>query len=250
MLIIILVVIILIALGVIAWIVVPKLPQLSSIEPQETIQDKLKSLKKDIIIERLGRRVKKVKDKVITQQLKDRVQNKLSSSYHKLKELEDKYKTGTIEERVKLFLKRGQDSSVDDPEYAEKCFLDVINIDKRNLTAYEGLFGVYLRRRSLDEAVEVIDFLSRLNPASYGRYMFDFAEVLLESGDKKKARQYAEAALKEESSNPRYLDFLAELAILDGNKKKAKDYVDQLKGVNPENGKIKDFQARLKNMPT
>ena len=243
---IILTILLIIALGVMAWIVIPKLPQLSLFEIQQSEKDKIKDLKKHIIINRLFRRSKETFEKIVKKDKRDRFRSCLKDIYRNLKLLEDKYRNHTSESKIELLLKRGNDNINDDLEAAEQCFLDVINIDKRNLSAYEGLFRIYLKQKELDEAREVIDFLTRLNPASYGRYMFDFAYALFESGGRWKAWKYAKLAYNDEPSNPRYLDFLTELAILDGNKKEARQYLDQLKEVNPENGKIQEFEERLK----
>lgn len=238
-----------VALGAIAWVVVPKLPQLSSLKVRQSPKDRLKQLKKNIVVGRIMRKTKALENKLRAPETRRKVEDLFKDSYTKLKVLEEKYRANTSEAKIKMLLKRGQSNIADDPELAEQCFLEVINLDKRNLEAYVGLSQIYFAKKKIDEAKEVVEFLMKLNPASADKYIFSLAEAYLQSGDAEKARKYGEKALNKEDENPRYLDFLTELAILDGSKKEAQEYLAQLKEVNPDNAKIKEFKERIKDMP-
>lgn len=238
------------ALGAIAWVLIRKLPQLSSLTFEVSPKEQWKQLKKHLVVERAARRLRGLGEKLIAPQTRQRASRLLQESYQKLKEVEEKYRVRTAEAKVDLLLKRGRQAISEDPDSAEQCFLETITLDPRNLEAYEGLFHIYLKKKSFSEAQEVLEFLGKLNPASAGRYVFELATALLQAEDRRKAWQYATQALTFEPTNPKYLDFCLELAILEGHKREAQKYLAKLREVNPENGKIADFETRIKELPT
>lgn len=239
------VVLILLALGAIGVVVIRKLPQLSSLHIQASSQEKLKRLKKDIVVARILRRISNTKKKIVTPENWQRVMYLVKDAYAKLKVLEDKYKVHTAEAKVTLLLKRGLVNIIDDPEVAEQCFLDVITLDAHNLGAYEGLSRIYLSKKQFHEAIEILEFLVKLNPASAGRYFFDLSEAIYGSGDIAQAWHYAEEAVRVEPSNPKYLDFSVELAILGEHGREGAQYLKHLSEVNPGNAKLEEFRTRL-----
>ncbi len=239
------VVLILVALGALAFVVVRKVPQLSALHVEESPKEKIKRIKKHLVVQRMMRKIEQGKKKLIAPETWQRVQYLFSEAYGKVKILEEKYKVRTAGARVKMLLKRGRENINDDPELSESCFLDVITIDPRDLEAYEGLFQIYRTRKSFHETNEILEFLMKLNPASSGRYLFEVAEALLKSGDQAGAWNYGARAIALESANPKYLDFLIGLAILEGRKKEAGEYLEKLREVNPENGKIGEFEKSL-----
>ncbi len=239
------VVIVLAAIGAIAFIAVRKFPQLASMNIEESPSEKLKRVKEKIAIKRIMRQIKIVKKKVVTPENWARVKYVVRDAYQKLKLLEEKYKVHTSEGKIQLLLKRGRSALGDDLELAEQCFLDVITLDPRNLESYEALLQVYLSKRQVQEAVELLDFLVKLNSASSGRYLFEVAGALLRSGDNKGAWQYGAQAGSFEPTNPKYLDFLIELAILEKHKQEGEKYIETLREINPENGKLSEFEKRL-----
>lgn len=248
MLTVIFIILIIVGLAAIAWVVIPKLPQLRSFEIEESAQDKLKRLKKNLVVGRILRQARELEQRVFSRETRARVSYLMKDSYTKLKALEDRYRTHTAGAKVQLLLKRGEANIADDPEFAEKCFLDTISLDARNLSAYEGLSRIYLEKQSLDEAIQVLEFLIKLNPGAAHQYLFDIAEAYLKSGKLELAATYGERAQGEEPENPKYLDFLTEVAILGGDKKAAKAYLASLKEVNPENAKIEAFEERIRNL--
>lgn len=245
MLTIVLIILFLIAASAIVLIVVRKFPQLASLHIEESSRDKLKQLKKNLVLSRITRSVQAIKKKIIAPETWQRIQYLVRQSYARLKMLEEKYRTNTTDTKIKILLKRGLSNIVDDPELAEQCFLDVITLDPRNLDAYEGLSQIYLERKNMHEACEIADFLVKLNPAAKGRYFFALAQAFLQTGDRAEAWKYALQSIDTEPTNPKYLDFIIELAILDGNVREGSEYTERLRAVNPENAKLVDFKERL-----
>lgn len=244
------VLIVLAAIAAIAVIAVRKFPQLASMNIEQSPAEKLKRVKEKIAVKRILRQVQATKKKIIAPENWARVKYLVGDAYQKLKLLEEKYKARTSESKIQLLLKRGRVALVDDPELAEQCFLDVITLDPRNLESYEALLRIYLFKKQVSEAVELLDFLVKLNAASAGRYLFEVAGALLNSGDGKGAWQYGIQAITFEPINPKYLDFVIELAILEKHKREGEKYLDKLREVNPENAKIKEFEERLQKVPT
>ena len=242
------VILILAALGAIGFVVIRKVPQLSALHVEESPKEKIKRLKANLVVQRMMRKIEQGKKKLIAPETWQRVQYLLAETYRKIKILEEKYKVRTADAKVKMFLKRGRENIIDDPELAESCFLDVITLDPRDLEAYEGLFQIYRARKSFHETNEILEFLMKLNPASAGRYLFEVAEAMLQSGDQQGAWGYGTRAIALEAANPKYLDFLIGLAILEGRKKEGSEYLEKLREVNPENGKIGEFEERIKNL--
>lgn len=248
MLTVILIILVILSFGAIAWVVVPKLPQLLSFTVDDSPKEKLKRLKTNLVMSRLGRKVKAVEKKIIAPETRRRIGYLVRDSYAKLKVLEENYRASTSEAKIKLMLKRGQDNIAVDSDLAEQCFLDVVSIDKHNLAAYEGLSQIYLSKKSFREAIEILEFLMKLNPASSDKYLFDIAQAYMLSGNLAGAREYGERAIALEPENPRYLDFFAELAILEGNKREGGQFIRKLQRVNPENAKIAEFARRIKDL--
>lgn len=239
------VVIVLAAIAAIAVIVVRKFPQLASMNIEQSPAEKLKRVKERIAVKRIMRQVQATKKKVVSPENWARVKYLVQDAYQKLKLLEEKYRVHTSEGKIQLLLKRGRGALTDDLELAEQCFLDVITLDPRNLESYEALLHIYLSKKQVQEAIELLDFLVKLNPASSGRYLFEVAGALLRAEDKAGAWQYGVQAVSFEPTNPKYLDFLIELAILEEHKREGGKYLEKLREVNPENGKIDEFERRL-----
>ena len=237
------------ALGVIAWVIVPKIPLLSSLQVEESPQERFKRLKKHIVIGRMMRKLKEksieLQKKIFTKERREQLSTRAKKVVTRLRQLEEHYREQTKEHKVEMLLKRGDEQLEEDSEGAEQEFLQVVRLDSHNLEAYEGLLQIYLKRKSLSEAAEVVDFLKKSNPTSLGRYAFDLAKLFLEAKEFAKARKYGEQALKDEPDSPKYLDFIIETAILDGDAAYARRYLIRLKEVNPENAKIEDFETSI-----
>ncbi|MBI2551861.1 hypothetical protein HYW17_00980 [Candidatus Uhrbacteria bacterium] len=239
----------LVALGVMAWVVVPKLSLLSSLQIEESPRERWRRLKKHIVISRMIRKVKEqsteLEKRIFNKERRARFRFRIESAIAKLRKLEENYREQTKDHKIVMLLKKAAEQLEDNSESAEEKFLEVVRLDPHNLEAYEGLLQIYLTRKKLAEASEIVDFLKKINPASVGRYSFDLAKLLLEGGEFKKARKYGEQALKDEPENPKYLDFLIEVAILGGKRGEAQQHVDRLREVNPENAKIVEFESRI-----
>lgn len=237
-----------VAISVIIIVIARKFPLLASMEIKDSQTEKLKQLKKNIFIARIARQTRLVRKKIMAPENWERVKYLASDAFRKFKDLEEKYRSRTTEAKLNILLKKGRANIADDPEFSEQCFLEVITLDPHNLEAYEALFRIYLSKRSLSEAVELLEFLIKINPGMSGCYVFDIAAAMLESGDIKQSWDYAQQAISFEPENPKYLDLIIELAILNGYRREGEKFLKKLHEVNPENAKIEEFKERIRDL--
>jgi tetratricopeptide (TPR) repeat protein len=165
---------------------------------------------------------------------------------------------------------------------AEAKYIEVISLDTKYVSAYEGLAEVYMQMKDYVHAKETYQIILKLNTADdsvydhLGRialqegkleeaeqdylrslslnnqvagYHIDLGEVYTAMGDLKKALNSFEEAIKLEPHNPRHLDSAIETALKLKDKATADKYLQKLKEVNPENEKLKEFVAAIDNLP-
>lgn len=241
-------------------IVVRKFPQLSILEVGTVKSEREAKIKRDILIKRLKRlraeRVIKLIQSVtpLLGPFGKRIKKWFLSFYQKILDVEKRHRklksVETDETPLKLeSLLEEADELVkkDNLKEAEKKYLEVIALDYKNTSSYEGLGEIYLKRREYKEAKETFEFVLKLDPNRPDIY-FDLSEAFVSLGDGEKAIENLNKALEFEPNNPKYLDFLIEVGIMSKNYKVCKRALDKLKEVNPENQKIEEFEVRLKGI--
>ncbi len=168
------------------------------------------------------------------------------AAYIKLVRLERLYKqaaapfammTPAVKDRVKLLLDDAR-SLARDMKWAEaeKRYLEVLAIDKRNFEAYKGLGSIYLKQKLYPQAKETYDFILKSRKADDACYaaMAEIAEI---DRDLKKAEEMRQKAVE---CRPRLAHRQAEMAIfyLDQNKpEKAWNYAKQSTELDPNSAK-------------
>ncbi len=161
---------------------------------------------------------------------------------------------------------------------AEKKYIEILNLDEKNLEAYRGLGELYLRQKDYEHAKETFEFLLKLNagdPVAYRRlgetdylkgdlkaaqerYLksleldagsletcLALAEICLNLEEPSQAFKYALQASILEPHHPRVLDFLIEVSIIVRDKSAALKAYKQLKEVNPENQKLAELKEKI-----
>lgn len=239
------IVLIVVSICAIGWVIIPKLPRLRSLNVEDMPAERWKRLKTNIMIEKVNRKISGLRKRVLSARRRDALKSGWGALYAKIKKLEARYKVQTKEVKLKVLLRHGFEALRDDPKEAESFFLEAVRIDPKNIAAYEGLLEFYLSGKSFPEAEEIVRFLSKLNPASAGRYCFDLAQALAKAGNTAQARVVANEAIVREPGNPKYLDFLIELAIMGGDARGARQFLKNLRAVNPENAKIDEFERSI-----
>jgi tetratricopeptide (TPR) repeat protein len=241
----------LIAACLVAVVILRKIPQLSLIEPETVSQLREEEIKKHLLITRLQRKFEAIKRflKILEQFFKKKLV-RIKERWERLKYLEkqsriEKQKDKIIEE----LLSEAERKSEESPGLAEKIYLEIIKIDRKNIPAYEGLVRLYSSQRKWEEAKEILKFLLKSNPQQSIGYLFQLAKIEFENDNLRQAIKLVRQIVEEEGArDPRYLDFLIELAILDNNPQIAVAGLEILKEINPENAKISEFEERIKEL--
>ncbi len=154
-------------------------------------------------------------------------------------ELEKKIKTLFF--AADEFLKEG---NLDE---AEKKYVEIIALDRKNIDAYKKLSFLYLEQKNYDYANETLQHILKLNPKDV-ETLIDLALLQQQRGEAEKAFVNFQKAVEIEPTNPKNLDFLIEISIILGKKELARKTLKKLAEVNPENQKLSEFEERIKSL--
>ena len=165
---------------------------------------------------------------------------------------------------------------------AEESYLAVLKLNPAELTAYEGLGRIYLKREEWQQARETFDYITKnwpQNDQAYAllamveeiggnserakdlylhalsinnkvvEYHLNLAEIYLSFNDNEKAISTLQKAQALEPNNPKALDQLLQVSILVGNKDLAAEVLEKIKKINPEHGKLDEFAQKIKDLP-
>jgi tetratricopeptide (TPR) repeat protein len=147
--------------------------------------------------------------------------------------------------KIKLLFNEAEElTKKDNPLEAEKRYIEIISLDKKNMRAYEKLGNLYLGMKKSAEAEEVFNFILKHNPSD-ASVLVSLGELVASQGNPEAALNYFERAVAIRPNNPKYLDFLIETSIIVGNKDLARKTWNRLAQVNPENQKLDDFKKRI-----
>ncbi|MEA3272092.1 MAG: tetratricopeptide repeat protein, partial [Patescibacteria group bacterium] len=159
------------------YIVVRKLPQLSIVEVESMKSEREAKIKRDILISRL----KRFRAEGLIKMLKTmtpffspygkRAKNWFLNLYQKILDLERKQKDvkpakiGEPSSQIESSLEEADDlMKRDNLREAEKRYLEAIALDYKNLTSYEGLGELYIKKREYKEAKETFEHILKLDP--------------------------------------------------------------------------------------
>lgn len=155
---------------------------------------------------------------------------------------------------------------------AEKRYIAIISMDKKNFKAFRALGKLYYERKDYHEARQTLEHVLKLceknlegaqpvgkNQAedrenngeiinALAATYFDIALVCRATDNLDGAFTFANKAIKIEPNNPRYLDFKLEISIIKKDKIAALDAYEQLLAVNPENQKLVDLKEQISKL--
>lgn len=256
-------ILILICLAAILFIIYRKMPLLASFDVNSIPEVKAADTKTKILEERIQRKMKVISAKLspFLKLLTNFFQRKFKSIAEKLMTWEERYKTRqkketlvtkeefeNIEKKTGNLLKEGKDLlEKEDFADSEKKYLEVLNIEPKNIEAYRGLGNIFLKQKQYEEARQTFSHIIKLDKSDSFSF-FELAEV------EEKMQQYEQAlnnlkkALELEPNNPKYLDLFISICIIIKNKNLAQNAFLKLKEVNPENAKIQEFASKLKEI--
>jgi tetratricopeptide (TPR) repeat protein len=184
------------------------------------------------------------------------------AAYIRLVRLEKLYKQAAapfammapaIKDRVKLLLDDAR-SLARDMKWAdaERRYLEILAIDKRNFEAYKGLGAIYLKQKLYPQAKETYEFILRSRKADDASYAA-MAEIAESEGDMKKAE---DMRLKAVEAGPRLANRHAELAsfyINGGKPDKAWESAKRCTELDPKSAKYLELSLEaailLRDLP-
>lgn len=278
--------IIIVSLIIIFFITAKKFPLLSQIDIESLPIEQQARVKEKIVTERIKRRLINLREGKIFQILKSIFsfgQSKAKEGFEKLlvleKKLKEKEKLPSPDEEgkkrdVASFLIEAEElKRMNQVDEAEKRYIQVIKLDKKNKEAYQGLAEIYYEKKEFEQAKEIYKHLLKLNKQDDSLYAL-LGRVSIAQGNflqaeknylkslkiQERSATYldlglcykamgkfleAQATLKKalelDPNNPRLLDLLIEISIILKDKNLAKHYWQRLAEANPENQKLPEL---------
>ncbi|MFA6411036.1 MAG: tetratricopeptide repeat protein [Candidatus Buchananbacteria bacterium] len=144
---------------------------------------------------------------------------------------------------------------------AEEICISIIELDPKNLEAYQILSNVYLANKDYKKARETCRYLLKLmnktsasNPALIDKHKIanscaDLGWIYQLENKNSFALTNYQKAVELEPNNPRFLDLLLKVSIMLKNKSLASEVFSNLQQTDPDNQKLPDLEAEIKNLP-
>jgi len=275
--------IIVLCLGVIAFIYLRKFPKARTLDVQTVPAARRAEVRDRILMERIKRNSEWGKSflaKIISPfgQIIKKTGKKVFS---KIYDLEEKYKKeaaaqtplkrGQIKNKITQLLIEAQKLFKDSKfQEAEKAYIEIISLDPKNIEAYEGLNDVYLEIKEYPQALQTAEFILKLvsrqsvsvtkedetgkkiasvsNASELASAHCDLGYIhgLLDQQEQMAESYYK--AWELEPNNPRTISLMLEVYIAQGKKSQALDLLADLERVNPENQRLKEFRDEIKEI--
>jgi len=250
--------VILLALGVICFVIFKKFPQIVNLDLENLSEEKTTQKKREIIANRMDERGREIKEgwkkrMIPLMRVWGKVQLKFRIYVGKIERLfrheqtikdkeEQKVLTTTEKEKKLDELLRTADDSFKTEAYdkAEELYISVIKMDSKMTTAYRGLAETYLVKGDTEEAMQTFGFLSQLTPNDDNLFM-RLGEVYEEQGNLEKAIQcYQQASMINSSISSRFYH-LAELLLRVKQAEMSLSAIKQAVDLEPKNPRYLDL---------
>jgi tetratricopeptide (TPR) repeat protein len=249
------------AVAVIVTVVARRLPEIAAINTETIPEARAAEVKRQLLIERLQRKLKALLAVAWAKTASSRqaVRTTAARLYATLAALEERYRrpisaaptasrTPTPADPVgRLLAEAAQAREAGQRDEAERRYLEVIRLDRRNVSAYRGLGRLYSEQGQYGEAREALAFALRLQEEAS---TYDaLGEICRQAGDITAALDAWQAAVKLEPTNADYLDRLLEVAILGEHKRLATSTLSRLSAVDPDRASLGELRARVAALP-
>ena len=277
---IVLIVVILLAFSIIAFILFRKFPKLKTLDVSTVPAARRAEVRDRILMERMKRSSEKGKRimkksatpvfkifAVVVKKVFKKVYD-LERKYKKEAENKTPLKAGDLNNKIKnLFAEASSAAKEEKFQEAEKIYIEIIGFDPRSMDAYKGLTDVYIEMKEYQQAVQTAEFVLKLEKKNSSE-----VEKETETGQKYKtvsnaqeladiyadigyiyqlsekidlaAEQYFKA-FELEPKNPRNISQMLEIYIKQKKKAQAVDLLQRLDKVNPENQKLKEYSDQI-----
>jgi len=254
-----------VSLVIMIFVIVKKFSSLAAINIESIAEEKEGQVKNRIILERLGRNLvslKKILIKIINP-LKKALGLFGRQIYNKAVELEkDSLKKSQPLKRTDInkdvegkLVKAEKFLANQDFTKAEEICISIIELDSKNLDAYELLTKVYLEKKEYKKARGTCRYLMKLlikNGAEANGAKHRLANCYADLGliyQSENKNSYAlnnfQKAVEIEPHNPRFLDFLLKICIILKNKNLAQKAFVSLEKADPENQKLAELKKEI-----
>ena len=273
-------ILILLGLSVIIVIVIRKFSVLAALNVETIQAEREANFKEKIISSRLKRNFYKYWNRLlkVTRPLGSGLGNFFKWLHNRLIEFKESNRPEPVaslndEQKVaRLFTDAEEMVKAENFDRAEKNYIEIISLDKKNIKAFRGLGKLYFSRKDFHEARQTFEHVLKLcekalaedghlsgrtgeNEQATGEMMnalaatyYDIALVCESTANPDGAAKNADNAIKLEPNNPRYLDFKVGISIIRKDKIAALDAYQKLLAVNPENQKLAEFEEKIKEL--
>lgn len=250
-------IIIILALAVMAFIVLPKFPKISLVDLNKAPLVQQANVKRRIIEQRLGRHIKKgaINAAKLTSPLFIKLAVKVRHLYKRLVELEEWYRHKALQASFKDKISKEQytgqlikraEEDVENELYedAERKYLEVLKLDEKNPFAYKGLGELYFIKKDFDHAREVFEFYLRMSGDDASVYR-NLGKIASSKGDLKSAEAKLFRSLELDSADlETYLD-LAEIYLNLDEPRQAFSMASKAVVLEPNNPRALDFLLQI-----
>jgi tetratricopeptide (TPR) repeat protein len=254
--------IIILAIGVIGFLVIRKFPHLANLDLHNLPEEKIYQKKREIINKRIEKSSNLLKNKIVKMlvpvgkiwgklQLQFRIYvGKIERLLHHEQVLKTKQKTKTVnkeenQQKIEQLISSGeQQLNAGNFDQAEEIFISAIKIDPKSAAAYRGLGDTYLAKNSIEEAMQTYKFLIKMEPDD-DSVLVKLAEIAEGQGNLQEAiEHYQHAVLVNDSFSPRFYH-LAELLVKVGQPEVATESILQAVELEPQNPKYLDLLIEI-----
>ncbi len=246
-------------------VIIRKFSILSILNTDNIPGEKEAGFKKEIIKKRLDRDLMRFNRLFLlgVNRLKNKAKNALTFVEKNLQALKNSYLKNRplpIEERnelIKISFKEAElAEKQDDDVLAEAKYLDIINLDQKNVRAFFFLGELYYNNEKLVEAIQTLSFALKLaikekkagllaEDLSVAEIYFSLAKAGIDLERLDYALESIREALDLEPNNPRYLDLILDLSIMKRDKGLAWTYFNKMSAINPENNKLQTWREEI-----
>lgn len=248
----------------IVYILLKKFPNIANINIETIAKEKESKVINRIMTDRLSRKVadsKKVA-KEISQPILDVLGQGFNNFYQKITELEKKniknqpLKQIDINQNVKDKISTIKGLLADaDFTKAEDLAIEVIEMDDKNLDAYESLVQACIETKEYKKARETCRYLAKLLGKDDDNHRLancyaDLGTIYELENKISLAMKNFQKAVELEPNNPRFLDLLLKISIILKNKPLAQEVFESLKKADPDNGKLTELKEEINGIKT
>ncbi len=215
-----------------------------------------------IIEDRLARKSAVLKNKAaaVINPLKNVLSDKAKSFYKKINTLEKEFREASVPKpsKIKSLLADGNNYlQLEDFVKAEDCFIEVIELNNKEVDAYLGLGELYLAQKDFQKAKESFAYAlkiltkksakssSEVGDSLIGDVLVKLGLVNQQLGDFTAAFDKFRRAVDLAPNNPKYLDLLLKNSIILKDKNTARDILAALKKADPDNQKLPELEEEV-----